>query len=121
MNRERLSGAYRLSAYYLAKITSEFIVGLAYPTLFWTITYFAVGFTLKAWNFIHLILATYAFLLMAMVGSYFVHLILHGLRSFKINRYLMLKSDKIRKTHSLYKGLLMLELGLWILLFKFHR
>ena len=49
--KERLSGMYRLSAYYLAKITSESPVLFAYPTLYWTLIYFPTGLTIHPANF----------------------------------------------------------------------
>ncbi len=44
-------GACRVSAFYLSMLSSEFVVGLLYPTLFWLMVYFCVGLTLQAANF----------------------------------------------------------------------
>ncbi len=49
--KEYTSGAYRLSAYYLAKLTSEFPLIFFYPLLLLVGTYFLTGYTLTARNF----------------------------------------------------------------------
>jgi ATP-binding cassette subfamily G (WHITE) protein 2 len=41
--RERASGAYYVSAYYVAKMLAEVAVQLAFPLLFSCIVYFLVG------------------------------------------------------------------------------
>ena len=43
INKERLAGWYRLSAYYLAKMTSELVLILIQPLFFITIIYWSVG------------------------------------------------------------------------------
>lgn len=55
INKERLSGAYRLSAYFLAKMTSEFPVVVAYPAMVLLCVYFLTGFTIAATNFVFLL------------------------------------------------------------------
>ena len=43
IRRERDAGAYRLSAYYMAKITSELPLVLCAPLIFFSILYWMVG------------------------------------------------------------------------------
>ena len=43
IHKERSSGWYRLSAYYLAKMTSELPLVLLQPSLFLTVVYWSVG------------------------------------------------------------------------------
>lgn len=43
INKERLAGWYRLSAYYLAKMTSELVLILVQPLFFITVVYWSVG------------------------------------------------------------------------------
>lgn len=43
INKERSAGWYRLSAYYLAKMTSEIPLILVQPILFITVVYWCVG------------------------------------------------------------------------------
>lgn len=43
INKERLAGWYRLSAYYLAKMTSELVLTLVQPLFFITVVYWSVG------------------------------------------------------------------------------
>ena len=43
IRRERDAGAYRLSAYYIAKITSELPLTLCAPLIFFSILYWMVG------------------------------------------------------------------------------
>lgn len=43
INKERSAGWYRLSAYYLAKMTSELPLILVQPVFFGTIVYWSVG------------------------------------------------------------------------------
>ncbi len=46
VTKERLSGTYRLSAYWLAKMTSELPIVLVVPFCTWTVTYLFVGLPL---------------------------------------------------------------------------
>lgn len=43
INKERLAGWYRLSAYYLAKMTGELVLILVQPLFFITVVYWSVG------------------------------------------------------------------------------
>ena len=43
INKERAAHWYRLSAYYLAKMTSELILILVQPTVFIIIAYWVIG------------------------------------------------------------------------------
>ncbi len=43
ITKERLSGTFRLSAYWLAKMTSEFPLILVIPWATWTIVYVMIG------------------------------------------------------------------------------
>ena len=43
INKERSAGWYRLSAYYLAKMTSELVLILLQPLVFVVIAYWVVG------------------------------------------------------------------------------
>ena len=47
MLRERASGAYYVSAYYVAKMMAEMIVQMFFPLLFSCIVYFLVGFQVR--------------------------------------------------------------------------
>ena len=58
--KERASGWYRLSAYYLAKMTSELPLILLQPLLFLTVVYWVVGLNGAASYF-------------ATIGTIFVH------------------------------------------------
>ena len=60
INKERLSGTYRLSAYYLSKTISEIPVALVHPTLHLSLTYFLVGLTIQPDNFVILLFTLYA-------------------------------------------------------------
>lgn len=43
INKERAAGWYRLSAYYLAKMTSELALALIMPTGFVVLAYWVIG------------------------------------------------------------------------------
>jgi ATP-binding cassette subfamily G (WHITE) protein 2 len=45
--RERASGAYYVSAYYVAKMMAEMTVQMFFPLLFSCIVYFLVGFQVQ--------------------------------------------------------------------------
>lgn len=49
--KERSSGMYRLSAYYLARTLSDLPMDCFYPSLFVIIAYFMGGLRLEAWAF----------------------------------------------------------------------
>jgi len=42
-----MSGAYRLSSYYLAKFLADLPFLFMLPTLFWLLAYFLVGFRVR--------------------------------------------------------------------------
>ena len=54
--KERASGSYRLSAYFLSKVVAEAPVELAYPVFFMLITYFMVSFHTSAGGFFFTVL-----------------------------------------------------------------
>ena len=43
LRKERSSGAYRLSAFYIANMVSEFPLTLSMPMIFWTLVYWMSG------------------------------------------------------------------------------
>ena len=43
LNKERLGGYYRLSAYYLSKIITDLLLSLVLPFIFFTIIYWMSG------------------------------------------------------------------------------
>jgi len=43
ISKERAAGAYRLSAYYIAKTVSELPIKIVIPTLFYTFVYWMSG------------------------------------------------------------------------------
>jgi len=51
VNRERLSGSYRLSAYYLAKLVADMPFAFLFPSIFWVIVYFLIGLKLDVGSF----------------------------------------------------------------------
>ncbi len=51
MRKERLSGAYRLSAFYLAKVVSDYIAALHLPLMIVCGLYFFTGLTIAPGNF----------------------------------------------------------------------
>ncbi len=69
LRKESLSGAYRLSAYYLAQLSSEFAMVLIFPSLHWLLIYFSVGFTLQASNFLLVLLTAYMTCFEALVSD----------------------------------------------------
>ena len=76
--KERLSGMYRLSAYYLAKISSESPVLFIYPTLYWTLIYFLTGLTIHPANFFISLTAIYLTIFVVQVRA-FKNDLLHNL------------------------------------------
>lgn len=54
--KERASGSYRLSAYFLSKVVAEAPVELAYPVVFLCIAYWMVGFHTSAGGFFFTVL-----------------------------------------------------------------
>ncbi len=52
LNKDRASGAYRLSAYYIAKTTVEMPADLLYPLVFTVICYWGVGFNPSFTSFV---------------------------------------------------------------------
>ena len=65
LNKERLGGYYRLSAYYLSKTVTELLLSLVLPFIFFTIIYwmsginpsFSVYIQMLAMNFLAVIMA----------------------------------------------------------------
>ena len=65
LNKERLGGYYRLSAYYLSKAITELLLSLVLPFIFFTIIYwmsginpsFSVYTQMLAMNFLAVIIA----------------------------------------------------------------
>lgn len=51
MVKERQSGMYRLSSYYLARIIADLPLEWAYPFLYVTLVYFLCGLRLEAWAY----------------------------------------------------------------------
>ncbi len=66
ITKEYLSGAYPLSAYYLAKITTDFPTVLLYPGLIVLGSYFLTGLTVSGGNFFAFL---FAFLLVTVVAQ----------------------------------------------------
>ncbi len=63
VTKERMSGVYRLSAYYLAKLTSELPIVLFYPSAIVCCVYFLTGMTIEPGNF-------FAFLAVVMLTAF---------------------------------------------------
>jgi ATP-binding cassette, subfamily G (WHITE), member 2 len=70
--RERAAGQYRLSAYYMAVMTTEIPVACILPTLYTIINYWMVNLTPAAMNFFvfWLILVLSTFTAQVCVGEY---------------------------------------------------
>ena len=72
ISKERRSGSYHLSAYYLAKAISELPLIILLPLLFFTITYWAAGINYFA-SFFAMALFTILSNLTGQVRPYFPH------------------------------------------------
>eukprot|EP00164_Ancoracysta_twista_P001279 GFYU01001677.1.p1 GENE.GFYU01001677.1~~GFYU01001677.1.p1 ORF type:complete len:808 (-),score=215.27 GFYU01001677.1:64-2487(-) len=73
--RERQSGSYRLSAYFVAKSVSEIPIELVYPFAMVTVVYFATGLRLDAGSYFSVV----AFLLLGVLTSQSVGLLISTL------------------------------------------
>ena len=67
-HRERSAGLYRLSAYYLAMVTTEIPMTCILPTMYVTVIYWMVGLTPTAENFIFVWLIVLLNVFMSQVG-----------------------------------------------------
>lgn len=63
--KERASGSYHLSAYFLSKIMSDFPTRLVLPATFWTISYWMAGINPSFWVF----LGTMSYLLLSVFAG----------------------------------------------------
>ncbi len=70
MTKERLAGMYRLSAFWLARITSELPIALVLPTCSWTVAYLMIGFPFDVYLYLSTTLIHVLGCLVAQVGKY---------------------------------------------------
>lgn len=67
INKERLGGYYRLSAYYLAKVTSQSTVVLLLPSMLFTVIYWLSGLNYGFSVFIQMFLTLFISCLISQV------------------------------------------------------
>ncbi|XP_021808246.1 ABC transporter G family member 9-like [Prunus avium] len=65
LEKERSSGTYRLSSYFISRIVADLPMELVLPTLFVTITYWMAGLKLTAVHFFHTLLVVLLSVLVA--------------------------------------------------------
>ena len=67
VNKERLGGQYRLSAYYLSKTAVEFSLTFSHPIIFYTPAFWMSGLSSKFSVFVGLLVLTFASQIVAQV------------------------------------------------------
>ena len=98
ITKERAAGTYRLSAYYVSKMTAESPLLFALPLLFSTIVYWMGGLTVDAGSYFAYILTV---LLHALTAQVSIHVVKH--LPFYHSNYTS-KLEGLDGKHSMYTG-----------------